>query len=310
MEIISKEHVHFSFTKSRKPALSVWSGQTVCFETCDCFYNQLLPDGADITKIDASRSNAVTGPLYVEDAYPGDTLKVEILDIRTGPVGVCASFPNTAWDNGILKEKYFRRFPVRDGMAEFNSSIKIPVMPMIGVIGTAPREEEVSTMTPMDHGGNMDCTQIKTGTTLYLPVYVHGALLSMGDLHAVMGDGEVCGCGLEIEGAVTVRVTALKDCPLIWPAAVTDNRFIVIASADSVENAWKLATARMEALVSSQTGLSHEDASILLSLCGDLAVCQTVNPLKTVRMEIPVNIFSTDNGSLCAKESTGLASPP
>ncbi len=63
-------------------------------------------------------------------------------------------------------------------------------------------------MTPMDHGGNMDCTQIKAGTTLYLPVYVPGALLSMGDLHAVMGDGEVCGCGLEIEGMVTVRVTS------------------------------------------------------------------------------------------------------
>lgn len=291
MNTITKEHVHFTFSSKQKPALFARSGETVCFQTYDCFYNLLLPEGADITTIDSTKANAVTGPLFVEDARPGDTLKIEILDIQTGPAGVCASFPGTDWDNGILKEKTFRRMTVRDGMASFNSSIKIPVMPMIGVIGTAPEKGEVSTMTPMDHGGNMDCTQIRTGTTLYLPVYVPGALLSIGDLHAVMGDGEVCGCGLEIEGSVTVRVTALKDCPLRWPAAVTEDRFIVIASATSIEDSWRLATARMEELISLCAGLSHEDASILLSLCGDLAICQTVNPQKTVRMEIPVSLI-------------------
>lgn len=291
MTTITKEHVHFAFSPAVQPALRVPSGDTVCFETYDCFFNQLLSEGANLSTIDSSKGNAVTGPLYVEDAAPGDTLKIEILDIAMGPVGVCGSFPQTDWDNGLLTEKYFRRFSVKDGEAEFNSSIKIPVDPMIGVIGTAPKEGEVSTMTPLDHGGNMDCTQIKKGTTLYLPVNVPGALLSMGDLHAVMGDGEVCGCGLEIEGVVTVRVTVLKDCPLKWPAAVTDGRFIVIAAAETVEDAWKLATLRMETFISAQAGLSYEDTSLLLSLCGDLTVCQTVNPMKTVRMEIPMGIF-------------------
>lgn len=291
MVTITKEHVHFTFSGNHQPAGTVPSGSTVCFETYDCFYNQLLPDGADIAKIDSGKANAATGPLYVEDALPGDTLKIEILDIATGPVGVCATFPDSGWDNGILKEKQFRRLTVRDGMAEFDSRVQIPISPMIGVIGTAPGEGEVSTMTPMDHGGNMDCTQIKAGATLYLPVYVPGALLSMGDLHAVMGDGEICGCGLEIEGMVTVRVTVLKDSPFPWPAAIADGRLIVIAAAETVDDAWRLATARMEAFISSRTGLSHEDTSILLSLCGDLAVCQTVNPMKTVRMELPLDIF-------------------
>ena len=296
MVTITKEHVHFTFSGSHKPVQTVPSGSTVRFETYDCFYNQLLPEGADITNIDSSKANAATGPLCVEEALPGDTLKIEILDITTGPVGVCGTFPGSSWDNGILKEEQFRRLTVKDGMAEFDSAVQIPVRPMIGVIGTAPKEGAVSTITPMDHGGNMDCTQIKAGTTLYLPVYVPGALLSMGDLHAVMGDGEVCGCGLEIEGMVTVRVTVLKDAPFPWPAAIADDRLIIIGAAKTVESAWKLATARMEAFISSKTGLSHEDTSILLSLCGDLAVCQTVNPMKTVRMELPLNIFKNESG--------------
>lgn len=294
MMTITKEHVHFTFSKHQEPVLRAVSGDIVRFETYDCFYNQLLAEDANLTNIDSSKANAVTGPLYVSDARPGDTLKIEILDIATGPVGVCAAFPETDWDNGILKESHFRRFTIENGMAELGGSIRVPVAPMIGVIGTAPAEGEVSTMIPMEHGGNMDCTQIKAGTILYLPVNVPGALLSMGDLHAVMGDGEICGCGLEIEGSVTVRVTILKDSPLLWPAAVTDGHFIIIASGETVDSAWRLAVVRMESLISAVTGLSHGDTSILLSLCGNLAICQTVNPMKTVRMEIPVHIFRND----------------
>ena len=135
MVTITKEHVHFTFSGSHKPVQTVPSGSTVRFETYDCFYNQLLPEGADITKIDSSKANAATGPLCVEEALPGDTLKIEILDITTGPVGVCGTFPGSSWDNGILKEEQFRRLTVKDGMAEFDSAVQIPVRPMIGVIG-------------------------------------------------------------------------------------------------------------------------------------------------------------------------------
>ena len=295
MVTITKEHVHFTFSGSHKPVQTVPSGSTVRFETYDCFYNQLLPEGADITKIDSSKANAATGPLCVEEALPGDTLKIEILDITTGPVGVCGTFPGSSWDKRgtLLEEEQFRRLTVKDGMAEFDSAVQIPVRPMIGVIGTAPKEGAVSTITPMDHGGNMDCTQIKAGTTLYLPVYVPGALLSMGDLHAVMGDGEVCGCGLEIEGNGNGARYRPERCSIPMARCHSGrSSYHYWGHAETVESAWKLATARMEAFISSKTGLSHEDTSILLSLCGDLAVCQTVNPMKTVRMgNLPLNIF-------------------
>lgn len=286
---LTRNFTHFTFSKEHAPAAAVHSGETASFETYDCYYNQLLPDGADLTNIDFTKTNAATGPLFVEEALPGDTLAVEILDIRTGSMGVCSVGSSCTWPESPLP-RAFRRFSVEDGCVVFDGTRRLPLDPMIGVIGTAPSGEAVSTMTPMDHGGNMDCTRISKGSVLFLPVFVPGALLSLGDLHAVMGDGEVCGCGLEIEGEVLLRVTVLKDSGLPWPAVLKNGHFSVIASAPDVEAAWQLATRRMHEFLTSKEGLSSSDAAIALSLCGDLAICQTVNPYKTVRMELPVGI--------------------
>lgn len=292
MKEITRDHVHFTFSPNHPHAAVISSGETARFETYDCFYNQLLPEGASLADSDPSKGNAATGPLFIEGAVPGDMLKIEILEIRTGPLGVCYTGPGEAWDLGLIKEETFRRFKIENQKVIWNDSLSLPTVPMIGVIGVAPAGREVSTMIPMDHGGNMDCTRICAGSTLYLPVAVPGGLLSMGDLHAVMGDGEVCGCGLEIEGIVTVRVTVIKENPLPWPVLLSGGRFIVIASAGTVDEAWKLATSRTETLLASRLHLTHEDAIMLLSLCGNLSICQTVNPLKTVRMEIPASLLN------------------
>lgn len=286
---LSRSSVHFTFSKEHAPAASVRSGETVSFETYDCYYNQLLPEGADLTNIDFSKTNAATGPLFVEEALPGDTLALEILDIQIGALGVCSVGSSCSWPETPLP-RTFRRFPIEDGCVIFDENRRLPLKPMIGVIGTTPPDEAVSTMTPMEHGGNMDCTRIAKGSVLFLPVFVPGALLSLGDLHAVMGDGEVCGCGLEIQGEVLLRVTVLKERVLPCPAVIGDGRFSVIASAPTVEQAWQLASRQMHGFLTVQEGLSNSDAAMLMSLCGDLAICQTVNPYKTVRMELPVHL--------------------
>ncbi len=291
MKELTREHVHFTFSANHPPADVIASGETVRFETYDCFFNRLLPEGASPSDLDYSKENAATGPLYIQGAEPGDMLKIEILEIQTGPVGFCYTGPGAAWDDGLIKEDRFRRFRVENDRIVWDDSFSMPITPMIGVIGTAPAEGEISNMCPGDHGGNMDCTRINAGSTLFLPVFVPGGLLSMGDLHAVMGDGEVCGFGLEIEGSVTVRVTVIKEDPLPWPAVLSGGRFMAVASAETTDKAWQLATARMEALLASRRHLSHSDSSMLLSLCADLAICQTVNPLKTVRMEIPEELL-------------------
>ena len=162
---------------------------------------------------------------------------------------------------------------------------------MIGVIGTAPADEAVATGTPSFHGGNMDCKRIGTGSVLYLPVNVEGALLAMGDLHAVMSDGEVCVCGAEIAGKVTVRVSVVNGRPLPLPFLVTESHAMAIYSAEGVEDAAHGATLNMRTFLIDQCKLAEYEAGMLLSLTGDLRICQIVDPNKTCRMELPLSIM-------------------
>jgi amidase len=162
---------------------------------------------------------------------------------------------------------------------------------MIGVIGTAPAIEEIPTGTPGQHGGNMDCKRIVEGATLYLPVHVPGALLSMGDLHAVMGDGEVIICGLEIAGEVTIRVSVIKDKILPLPLLREGEHLMTIASAETLDLAAKQATIQMHRFLTNELGLEFNEAGMLLSLVGDLRICQVVDPLMTARMELPLSIL-------------------
>ena len=143
----------------------------------------------------------------VEGAQTGDILKVEIIRIETADKGVMIDGPGEGVLKDIIKKPSTRIFEIGDGYVRFNDRLSFPVKPMIGVIGTAPAGKGIPTGTPGPHGGNMDCKKITEGATVYLPVNTEGALLAMGDLHAVMGDGEVGVCGVETAGRVTVKVT-------------------------------------------------------------------------------------------------------
>ncbi len=288
MKTIKKEFITNVLSKENQPCDRIKAGETVVFETYDCFTNQFLPPDATFENVIRKPGNPATGPLYIEGAMPGDMLKIEIVDIELGPVGIVMLGPNSGNEREEFPEKVLKRVPVKEGFAYFNDKVKIPVEPMIGVIGVAPEGEGVSTITPMEHGGNMDCTEIRKGATLYLPVFVEGALLSMGDFHAVMGDGEVEDCGLEIEGKATVKADVIRNQFCVkYPMIETEDKLITIASRESVEEAWKAATRQMYDFMKEKVGMSYEDAGMLLTMTGDLIICQTVNPMKTVRMELP-----------------------
>lgn len=288
MKVITRNHNTHILSKDNTPCAHAAAGETVVFETYDCFTNQFLPEEATFENVIRKPGNPATGPLYVEGAAPGDMLKIEILDILPGPVGVVMLGPNSGSEKEYFKKKVLKRIPVMDGYAHYSEQLKIPVAPMIGVIGVAPAGEGISTITPKNHGGNMDCTQIKKGVTLYLPVFVNGALLSMGDFHGVMGDGEVEDCGLEIEGKAVVKIDVVKNKNCVsYPMIETEDKLITIASASGVEEAWQDATRQMYEFLKGCVGLTDEEAGMLLTLAGDLVICQTVNPMKTVRMEIP-----------------------
>lgn len=273
--------------RSNTPAAYAKSGDTVCFETLDCFGCQITSEDQRLGGLDWSGINPATGPLFIEGAAPGDILKVEILSIELDDHGVMVDGPNEGVMGALLKDEATRILPIENGMARFNDKLSFPLRPMIGVIGTAPAGDGIDTGTPGAHGGNMDCTRIGAGATLYLPVNVEGALLAMGDLHAVMGDGEVGVCGVEIAGMVTVRVTALKNCALPTPFLVNDDTAMTIYSAETVDEASIGATLAMHTFLMQELGMSDHEAGMLLSIAGNLCICQIVDPEKTCRMELP-----------------------
>ena len=294
MKTITRNYITHTLSKDNPPRERIKAGETVAFETYDCFTNQFLPEEATFENVVRKPGNPATGPLYIEGAMPGDMLKIDILDIIPGPVGVVMLGPGSGSEKEFFEKKVLKRIPVTDGYAHYSEQLKLPVTPMIGVIGVAPDGDGVSTITPMDHGGNMDCTQIRKGVTLYLPVFTEGALLSLGDFHGIMGDGEVEDCGLEIEGKAVVRVDVVKNKNCVpYPMIETGEKLITIASADDVETAWRKAVRQMYDFLKEKIGLDDEDAGMLLTLAGDLVICQTVNPMKTVRMEFPRYITSS-----------------
>ena len=273
--------------KNNAPAASAKSGDTVVFETLDCFGCQLKSENDLLGGLDWNNINPATGPLYIEEAMPGDVLKVEILEIKLDDHGVMVDAPGEGVTGVAVSEETTKILPVCDGMVKFNDKLSFPIKPMIGVIGTAPAGDGVDTGTPGAHGGNMDCTRIGEGAALYLPVNVPGALLAMGDLHALMGDGELEVCGVEIAGAVTVKVSVLKDCALPTPFLVNDEAAMAIFSADTVDEACVGATMAMHSFLNKELGMNEHEAGMLLSVVGQLRICQIVDPEKTCRMEIP-----------------------
>lgn len=285
MKIIGSDKVRYSFDPVWKAAEYADSGETVCFQTQDCYSGQIDADRKDITLIQTAQCNPVTGPLYVGGAEPGDVLRVDILDIVPGGHGVMRVKPGL----GIyeLDSAHCRRFPIRDGKIYFDNGIEIPIRPMIGVIGTCPLEP-IDTETPGEHGGNMDIKDLGIGSTVYLPVAVPGALLSLGDCHAVQGDGETVICAVEISASVTVRVTVLKNASFLpTPFIETEDSVLTTYAHESLDEASVQAARKMHEYLIQTTDLTNAQAGMLLSLAGDLRISQVVNPRKGCIMQFP-----------------------
>ncbi len=290
IRIESKFYVN-SMDKKHRPVERAKSGDTVAFVTRDCFGGQIQSEDQVMEGLDWSQINPATGPLYVQDAKCGDVLKVEILDIEIDDKGVMIDGGGEGVMGKLIDEATTKILPIQNGRVIFNDKLSFPVKPMIGVIGTAPKGEGIPTGTPGDHGSNMDCTKIVKGATLYLPVNVDGALLAMGDLHALMGDGEVGVCGVECGGVVTVRITVLNNCGLPTPFIVDKENAIAIYSAKTADEACEGATINMFKCLMNELHMSDHEAEMLLSVVGNVCICQIVDPERTARMEIPKSVF-------------------
>jgi amidase len=281
-----------SLSGDASPVARVRPGDRVVLETSDCFAGQVVSSGDTPDGVDWDTINPATGPVYVDGAEPGDVLCVAVEGLEIAGTGVMAVSDGF----GVLRERFsgtsFRTVVIEGDEAVLPAGVRVPLRPMIGVIGVAPAGAAVPCGSPGPHGGNMDTRLIGLGATVYLPVGVPGALLAAGDLHAAMGDGEICGTGVEVAGRVTLRVDVRRDLVLVNPLVETTEVLATIASAETLDEAADLATRDMADLLCERIGLSAGDATMLMSIAGELQVSQVVDPLKTARFALPTSIVA------------------
>jgi amidase len=287
MQRITRDHFTFNFSSKHPAVETVNPGDEILFETRDGSDGQIRTGQENLDKFDLSRGNPGTGPVAVTGAEPGDTLVIEILNIKLAPQGYLAV--RGGW--GAVKEMNhcIKMIRVENGEIHFSNSLRVPTRPMIGMIGTALADSEISTLHPGRHGGNMDNIEVSVGAKLYLPVFVPGALLSLGDVHANQGDGEIMSSALEIESEVTVKVDLLKGRCWERPWIETREAWVTCADAPTLQAAIRLATEDMVNLLREKMPVSREEAYMLVSLNGGLRICQAcegpINP--TVRAVVP-----------------------
>ena len=287
MQVFAKDKVIFSFNQNNKPAYFVDDGEIFMVETDDCYSGQIKNESIKRPDIDISIMDCSVGPIFVNGAEPDDVLCVEILKIDFAPQGVMV----TSKGLGVLGEKITepntKIIPISGGYAHFAPGIDLPLTPMMGVIGVAPRSGDIHCAVPGDHGSNMDTKIITVGSKVYLPVAVKGALLAVGDLHACMGDGELSGTGIETAGKILMKVTVLKGTRLERPMVETADSMYTIASAKEFKDGVHAAVEDMVNYLMKKTGLSFPDAYRLLSATCDIQVSQVVNDLHTFRVRAP-----------------------
>ncbi|MFF2755009.1 acetamidase/formamidase family protein [Psychrobacillus sp. NPDC058041] len=278
MHYLKREQSVYSFNKDHKPVLHIQPGENVLFQIYDCFTNQIQSDEHLITSIDFSKVNPATGPVYIEGALPGQTLKVEIHDIKVRDWGVISTLPEI----GVLIHRAETKTKIvkveNDIKIHFNDDISFEAKPMIGVIGCAPAGEEVPCGLPGDHGGNIDNHVITKGSIVYLPINVEGALFGLGDIHASMGDGEICGTGVEISGEVETTISTLPNTKINRPIVETKDDWYSIASHTDTNRAIQIACEDMQDLLVDKWNLSQTDAYLLMSVAGDVQMCQCCKP--------------------------------
>ncbi|WP_302783561.1 acetamidase/formamidase family protein [Adlercreutzia equolifaciens] len=290
---LDDEKVFYAFDKTLEPAMVVPSGTTVRVRTKDCFDNQIQKPEDELDGIDWDHTNPATGPIFVEGAVPGGALKVSVDAIEfdnksvscTGEnEGVCGDRFN-AWSTQVCE--------IDGDELVWDERLRIPLRPMIGVIGVAPEGDPINCGTPGSHGGNMDNTAITAGATLYFPVFADGALFGCGDMHAVMGDGEISVSGAEAAGWATVTLTAMPELKLVDPLIENATHFGVIASAETLDEAADRAVHEMVDLICDRTAEDPDKVVMLLSLAGDVQVCQMVDPEKTIRFMVPKYVLDS-----------------
>ncbi|KAF7297415.1 hypothetical protein MIND_00975100 [Mycena indigotica] len=311
---VRKEQCHLAWDNSIPPILRVQSGQIVTFDCLDASNGQITPSSTvqTINSLVFSQLDQVNGPIYIDDAKPGDTLQIDVLSVKPAEWGWTACIPGF----GLLADEFTEpalkiwklealdKLETSGAFAWFDEqkTIKIPLRPFAGEMGVAPgKPGAFSTIPPYATGGNIDTKHLSAGATLFLPVEVEGALFSIGDGHAAQGDGEVCGTAIETPMKVSVRLTVRKDRPYtktphFKTASSIPNQesYYTTTGVDSdMREATRSAVRSMVDFLVFEHRLSRVEAYMLCSVVGDLRLHEVVDmPNFVVGMMMPQSVLT------------------
>ncbi|WP_096189876.1 acetamidase/formamidase family protein [Evansella halocellulosilytica] len=297
---------HVVWDQSIEPALSVSSGKSVHFEVLDASGGQLSKTSTseDVPLLDFAKVNPVTGPVYIEGAKPGDTLEVEIEGFGPQSWGWTAIIPGFGLLNDEFIDPYLKIWDLeKNKKAEFLPGIELPTNPFPGTIGVAlPEAGAHSVVPPRKNGGNMDIRHLTKGTKLYLPVWVEGALFSVGDTHAAQGDGEVCGTAIEAPMDIQLRFKLHKGKQIKEPQFTTPGPlksgqsekgyYVTTGYGEDLMIATKKSISYMIEHLISVYGLTDNEAYALCSVAVDVKISEVVDvPHYLVSAFLPLDIF-------------------
>jgi acetamidase/formamidase len=295
---LTAEPTHSRWNRALEPRLTIASGDTVHMSCVDSSDAQVTPGSSveDFVAIDRNRIHALTGPIRIDGAKPGDVLQIDVLQVEHRGWGWTSVIPGLGFLKEQFREPYIFHWALDHQVSLSLAPAIVPLRPFCGVMGVAPAEEgEFRTRPPGPFGGNIDVRELCAGATLYLPVLNAGALFSAGDAHAAQGDGEVCINGIECPAEVTLRFRVHQQQPLSGPLvesaasldAPSDAWIVVESNADAIQAA-RAATLRMVELLIARWSFSPVHAYLLCSVAMKLRLNQVVNePMITVSAAMP-----------------------
>jgi acetamidase/formamidase len=295
---LTADQTHNKFSNAIPPAMTVPSGSVIEAFTQEATDQQLGVESTldDLAAVKFDPIHPLTGPVYVEGAEPGDVLAVTLHEIEVGEWGWTAVMPGFGFLADEFPEPYLRTFRFEKGQKTlaYTDKISIPMAPFPGVMGVAPDTDEMlSTIPPRANGGNMDDPNMVVGTTVYFPVFVEGALFSLGDTHALQGHGEVSGTALEAPMRIVYEVNVLKGQKQIEePQYETNDYYAVSGFGTTLEVATRKAVQYMIRYLMDEHGLGQVEAYTLCSLAGDLKIAEVVDmPHFFVTMHISKDVL-------------------
>jgi acetamidase/formamidase len=303
---LTAEPTHSRWNRALPPRLTISAGDTVHMSCLDASGGQVKPGASveDFLAIDRNKIHALTGPIFIEGAEPGDVLEIQVLQVEHRGWGWTSVIPGLGFLKDRFREPYLFHWALDPEISRSLGSAIVPLRPFCGVMGVAPGEDgEFRTRPPGPFGGNMDVRELCTGATLYLPVLNSGALFSAGDAHAAQGDGEVCINGIECPAEVSLRFRVHRHQPLSGPLlesaesrspdAPADAWIVVESDTDAIHAA-RRATERMIDLLIARWSFTPIQAYLLCSVAMKLRINQVVNePMITVSAAMPKCVLPT-----------------